>query len=87
MNNAATTRFKIILQLAWLPDTRIRALKLAAVVGSILLLINQWEACLGVQPVQWAKAVLTYCVPYLVSTYTSVMKDYESAAVEGSKSK
>jgi hypothetical protein len=84
MSNAgATYRFKIMLQLAWLPDTRIRALKLAAVVGSILFLINQWEACLGEALVQWAKAVLTYCVPYLVSTYTSVMKDYETA-VSGS---
>ncbi len=74
----ATSRFKMILHLAFRPDTRIRALKLAAVVGSILFLINQWEACLGTMPVQWAKAALTYCVPYLVSTYTSVMKDYES---------
>jgi hypothetical protein len=72
------SRFRIILQLAWLQDTRTRALKLAAVVGSILFLINQWEACLGTMPVQWVKAALTYCVPYLVSTYTSVMKDYES---------
>jgi hypothetical protein len=73
-----TSRFKLILFLAWLPNTRIRALKLAAVVGTILFLINQWETVLGGAPVQWAKAVLTYCVPYLVSTYTSVMKDYET---------
>jgi hypothetical protein len=73
------SRIRFMLHLAWLPDTRMRALKLAAVVGTILLFINQWEACLGVMPVQWAKAMLTYCVPYLVSTYTSVMKDYEAA--------
>lgn len=71
-------RFKLILSLALLPDTRIRAIRLAAVVGTVLFLINQWEALLGEAPVQWAKAVLTYCVPYLVSTYTSVMKDYET---------
>ena len=78
----ATSPFKLFLQLAWLPDTRMRALKLAAVVGSILFLINQWEACLGQTSIQWAKVVLTYCVPYLVSTYTSVMKDYESATAK-----
>jgi hypothetical protein len=72
------SRIRLILSLALLPGTRLRAIKLAAVVGTILFLINQWEACLGDAPVQWAKAVLTYCVPYLVSTYTSVMKDYET---------
>ncbi len=71
-------RFIVLLSLALLPDTRVRALKLAAVVGTVLLLINQWEACLGQVPFQWAKAALTYCVPYLVSTYTSVVKDFES---------
>jgi hypothetical protein len=75
-----TSGLKLILQLAWSPGTRLRALKLAAVVGSILFLINQWEACMGEVPIQWAKAMLTYCVPYLVSTYTSVMKDYESVS-------
>jgi hypothetical protein len=78
MKIAGMSRFIIILHLAWQPDTRLRALKLAAVVGTILLLINQWEACLGEASIQWAKAMLTYCVPYLVSTYTSVIKDYES---------
>lgn len=82
MKNTVTSKVTpgtgTILRLALAPDTRIRAFKLSAVVGTILLLINQWEACLGEVPVQWAKAILTYCVPYLVSTYTSVMKDYES---------
>lgn len=73
-----TSRLAYILSLAFSRGTRVRALKLAAVVGTILLLINQWEACLGEAPIQWAKAILTYMVPYLVSTYTSVSKDYES---------
>jgi hypothetical protein len=51
------------------------AAKLAVVVGTILLLINQWDAVTGPGPVDWLKVVLTYCVPYLVSTYTSVSKD------------
>jgi len=52
-----------------------RAAKLAAVVGTLLVLINQWEAVTGNAPMDWLKVVLTYCVPYLVSTYTSVSKD------------
>lgn len=52
-----------------------RAAKLALVVGTLLTLINQWEAVTGQADLDWIKMVLTYCVPYLVSTYTSVSKD------------
>lgn len=52
-----------------------RAARLAAVVGSLLVLINQWEAVTGHASIDWLKLALTYCVPYLVSTYTSVSKD------------
>ena len=50
-----------------------RALIVAAVVGSILNLINQGDALL-LQPaaVNLAKLVLTFIVPYLVSTYGAV---------------
>ena len=52
-----------------------RAAKLALVVGSLLVVINQWEVFNGAAKFDWVKVVLTYCVPYLVSTYTSVSKD------------
>ncbi|WP_297797547.1 nitrate/nitrite transporter NrtS [uncultured Marinobacter sp.] len=52
-----------------------RAAKLALVVGTLLVLINQWEAVTGEATLDWLKVLLTYCVPYLVSTYTSVSKD------------
>lgn len=52
-----------------------RAVKIAAVVGTLLVLINQGDAVFGAASVDWIKAGLTYCVPYLVSTYTSVSKD------------
>ncbi|RBW51991.1 nitrate/nitrite transporter NrtS [Marinobacter sp. F3R11] len=52
-----------------------RAAKLAAIVGTLLVLINQWEAIVGAGAMDWVKVVLTYCVPYMVSTYTSVSKD------------
>ena len=46
-----------------------RSLRIALVVGSILNLINQGDALLGVALVNWWKIALTYAVPYLVSTY------------------
>lgn len=52
-----------------------RAAKLALVVGTLLVLINQWEAVMGAAAMDWQKVLLTYCVPYLVTTYTCVSKD------------
>jgi len=46
-----------------------RAVGVALVVGTILNLINQWEACFGSAPIVWTKLVLTYCVPFCVTTY------------------
>jgi hypothetical protein len=49
-----------------------RSLVLAAVVGTILNLINQGDALLGgTHLVAW-KIILTYCVPYCVASYGAV---------------
>lgn len=50
----------------------IRSLKVSAVVGTVLNLINQPEALIGdAQLVLW-KVLLTYIVPFLVATYGAV---------------
>ena len=47
----------------------LRALKVAFTVGTILTLINQGDQILaGIIPPLW-KVLLTYLVPYLVSSY------------------
>lgn len=66
---------KEALRLAASHGTPGRAAKLAVVVGTLLVLINQWEAVVGASSMDWVKVALTYCVPYMVSTYTSVSKD------------
>jgi len=45
------------------------------VVGTLLVLINQGDALLRGQitPASLARIALTYCVPYAVATYASVM--------------
>lgn len=68
-------RFRGAYEFAVSHGTPWRAAKLAVVVGTLLVLINQWEAVTGFASIDWLKVVLTYCVPYLVSTYTSVSKD------------
>jgi hypothetical protein len=44
----------------------------ALVVGTILNLINQGDAFLGLTSINWVKVFLTYLVPYAVSTYGAV---------------
>jgi len=49
-----------------------RSLIVSVIVGSILNLINQGDAFFGGEPVDMAKIVLTYIVPYVVATYGAV---------------
>ena len=70
------------LRLALTGGTPARAAWVAAVVGTILVVINQWEALVGMQPWSIPKLVLTYVVPYLVSTYTAVSKDLKGQGTD-----
>ena len=49
-----------------------RSLYVALIVGTILNLINQSDAFIGMAPVNWLKVILTFCVPYAVATYGAV---------------
>ncbi len=50
----------------------LRSFYVALVVGTILNLINQGDALFGPATISWIKIVLTYLVPYAVSTYGAV---------------
>jgi hypothetical protein len=52
-----------------------RALAFALVVGSVLIAINHGDALLAgeVGPGRWLKMGLTLMVPYVVSTWSSVL--------------
>jgi len=62
------------LQLALRKDIRRRGLKVGLIVGTILALINQGDYILSgtVSSGIIGKILLTFCVPYCVSTYASV---------------
>jgi hypothetical protein len=49
-----------------------RSFAVAAVVGTVLNLINQGDAVLDGAPLNVAKMALTYLVPYCVATYGAV---------------
>lgn len=77
MTRNTNTSVSDLLGMALAPETSLRALKLALVVGTLLIIINQGDALLqGLSP-DWLKLVLTYMVPYGVSTWTSIAKDLE----------
>ncbi|MEM7505104.1 MAG: nitrate/nitrite transporter NrtS [Pseudomonadota bacterium] len=49
-----------------------RSAKVAVIVGTLLLIINQGDRIVAGMAPDWIKMILTYCVPYCVSTYASV---------------
>ena len=63
-----------ICKIALEKDIVISSLKVALFVGSVLNIINQGDVLFKMQfeNLNWFKALLTFAVPYLVSTYASV---------------
>ena len=57
-----------------------RSLKVASIVGTILVLINYGDRLIAgtMDMTAWIKSMMTYCVPYCVSTYASVGAIMES---------
>jgi hypothetical protein len=49
-----------------------RSFFVALVVGAILNLINQGDALFARRALDWVKIILTFAVPYCVSTYGAV---------------
>jgi len=54
-------------------------LKIAVVVGTVLNLINQGDALVSEADINWAKLMLTFAMPYAVSTYGAVSVRWDAA--------
>lgn len=75
--------FKIFITEAREPLILKRALRVGLIVGIILNLINQWESITsGFQDFNTAQFLLTFLVPYVVSTYSSVMSKFSFVSGE-----
>lgn len=66
-------------RLSWVATARdrsvvSRALRVAALVGTVLVAINYGDRALTgrLEHADWIKMLVTYCVPYAVSTYSAV---------------
>ncbi|MBI5263493.1 MAG: nitrate/nitrite transporter NrtS [Bradyrhizobium sp.] len=66
------SRLKLAIQYSLSDGIPVRSTYVALVVGTILNLINQGDALFGAMSINWTKIVLTYFVPYAVSTYGAV---------------
>jgi hypothetical protein len=50
----------------------VRAVKVCGLVGTLLVIINQGDAVVAGGAIDWGKLLLTYMVPYGVSTFSAV---------------
>jgi len=71
--------FKIHCDIATSSNIISRAIKVSLIVGSALNLINQGDAILSLNPenINILKILLTYAVPYSVTTYTATAMKLE----------
>ena len=53
------------------PQIRRNAVRISAVVGTILNLINQSPALFGDARISWPHVALNYVVPFLVASYSA----------------
>ena len=69
------TESRVFLTLLLEPQLSLRSLKLAIVVGTVLVAINYGDLILrgDTEKIEWYKIALTYIVPYFVSTYSAIM--------------
>lgn len=76
---AETSRVREIVETAFSTKIVKRSLKVSAIVGTILMVINHGDAIISgaINADRLAKIILTYCVPYLVSTYSAVSATLE----------
>ena len=70
--DSASSIWKVACRCAISDGVPRRSLYVALIVGTVLNLINQGDALLGMASINWLKLILTYCVPYVVCTYGAV---------------
>ncbi|NVD07144.1 hypothetical protein FCU94_09490 [Vibrio sp. JPW-9-11-11] len=59
-----------------------RALIIALVVGTLLNVINQYDAMLSGETLNWLKLLLTYCVPFAVSLFSAWLAKRDAPKVD-----
>lgn len=55
------------------------SLRIAAVVGTVLNVINYGDAMLGAGAIPWGRLLLNFCVPFCVATYSAIRNEQARA--------
>lgn len=72
MTSKANINLSSVIELIFGGGTPRKAFVTAVVVGTILVFINHGDAILAGEKPELHKIILTYCVPYLVTTWGAV---------------
>lgn len=72
MNLGNEPEYSSLAYLAFGGGTPKKAIGAAVVVGTILVGINHGDAILEGKPLEMHKIILTYCVPYIVTTWGAI---------------
>ena len=59
------------------------AIKIASVVGTLLNIANQGSEVLSGEGISWGQALLNYCIPYFVASYSAARNEVERKKVNG----
>ncbi|ABG42581.1 hypothetical protein Patl_4082 [Paraglaciecola sp. T6c] len=62
-----------------------RSVFTALIVGAILNVINQYDGIFGQAPIQWGNLILTFIVPYFVSSISGMLTLRQFAKLHASK--
>lgn len=56
------------------PQIILAAIKVSLVVGTLLNIINQYDAIFAEQSWRWGLALMNYLVPFMVSSYSGAIQ-------------
>lgn len=59
------------------------ALKISSVVGTLLNIANQGSDLLSGADIYWSQAMLNYCIPYFVASYSAAINENDRNKVHG----
>ena len=78
-------RSRQLLTAAASPGIARTALRVSAVVGTVLNIINQGDALLGRAPLDWLHLVLNYLVPFFVASYSGACNELTGSGHHGER--
>lgn len=68
---------KVLIEAVRRPEVIRNALRVSAVVGTILNLINQGDRLPDLSAISWPHVLLNYLVPYVVASYSAARMELE----------